>query len=184
MGLYKALDWWSIIEMVDEIMEGQGNKCFRNSEYAGYYDELLTELANAAGDLYCDIMEVQNKISVSGIPYRTRKKPDEDEEIENAAFWFNTVAMTLTETDLSSLLYREDNFGDEEREREKRINALERLAKKDFVWLMREVGNLIFKYLDICGAWQAVKGTIDELDSRQAFIKDKDGLKEPKAAYL
>ena len=73
---------------------------------------------------------------------------------------------------------------DEEREREKRINALERLAKKDFVWLMREVGNLIFKYLDICGAWQAVKGTIDELDSRQAFIKDKDGLKEPKAAYL
>lgn len=150
MGLYKALDWWSIIEMVDEIMEGQGNKCFRNSEYAGYYDELLTELANAAGDLYCDIMEVKNKISVSGIPYRTRKKPDEDEE----------------------------------REREKRINALERLAKKDFVWLMREVGNLIFKYLDICGAWQAVKGTIDELDSRQAFIKDKDGLKEPKAAYL
>lgn len=58
MGLYKALDWWSIIEMVDEIMEGQGNKCFRNSEYAGYYDELLTELANAAGDLYCDIMEL------------------------------------------------------------------------------------------------------------------------------
>lgn len=184
MGLYKALDWWSIIEMVDEIMEGMGNRCFRNSEYAGYYDELLTELANAAGNFYEDIMDLQRKINYSGIPYRTRKNPEEDGEIENAAFWFNAVAMTMTETDLSTLLYREDNFEDEERERKKRINALERLAKKDFVWLMREVGNLIFLYLDLCGAWQAVKGTIDELDSRQAFIKDKDGLKEPKAAYL
>ena len=154
MGLYKPLDWRSITEMVDEIMEGRGNKCFRNSEYAGYYDELLTEMANAAGDLYCDIMEVKDKISYSGIPYRTRKSPEEDDETENAAFWFNTVALTLTETDLSRLLYREDNFEDEEREREKRINALERLAKKDFVFLMREVGNLIFRYLDLCGAWQ------------------------------
>lgn len=24
MGLYKELDWWSITDMVDEIMEGQG----------------------------------------------------------------------------------------------------------------------------------------------------------------
>lgn len=184
MGPYRELDWWSITEMVDEIMEGSGNECFRNSEYVGYYDELLTEMANAAADLYCDIMDVQNKIIYSGIPFRTRKNPEEDEESENAAFWFNTVEMTLTETDLSRLLYREDNFGDEEREREKRINALERLAKKDFVWLMREVGNLIFRYLDLCGAWQTIKGTIDELDSRQAFVKDKDGLQEPKAAYL
>lgn len=184
MGLYKALDWWSIIEMVDEIMEGQGNKCFRNSEYAGYYDELLTELANAAGDLYCDIMEVKNKISVSGIPYRTRKKPDEDEEIENAAFWFNTVAMTLTETDLSSLLYRENNFVDEEREREKRINALESACKERFCVAYAGSRKLDFQIFRHLRRRQAVKGTIDELDSRQAFIKDKDGLKEPKAAYL
>lgn len=86
MGLYKALDWWSIIEMVDEIMEGQGNKCFRNSEYAGYYDELLTELANAAGDLYCDIMEVKNKISVSGIPYRTRKNRMKTKKLKTLLF--------------------------------------------------------------------------------------------------
>lgn len=184
MGLYKPLDWWSIIDMVDEIMEGTGNKCFRNSEYAGYYDELLTEMANAAGDLYCDIERVKDKICYRDIPYRTRKSPEEDDETENAAFWFNTVALTLTETDVSRLFYREDNFEDEEREREKRINALERLAKKDFVFLMREVGNLIFRYSDLCNAWQAIKGTIDELDSRQAFIKDKDGLREPKAAYL
>ena len=151
---------------------------------AGYYDELLTEMANAAGDLYCDIMEVKNKIGYSGIPFRTRKSPEEDDETENAAFWFNTVALVLTETDASTLFYREDNFEEEDREREKRINALERLAKKDFVWLMREVGNLIFRYLDLCGAWEAIKGTIEELDSRQAFIKDKDGLREPKAAYL
>lgn len=184
MGLYKELDWWSITDMVDEIMEGQGNKCFRNSEYVGYYDELLTEMANAAGDLYCDINEVKDKITYSGIPFRTRKSPEEDDETENAAFWFNTVALTLTETDASTLFYRENNFEEEDREREKRINALERLAKKDLVFLMREVGNLIFRYLDLCGAWQAVKGTIDELDSRQAVVMDRNGLREPKAAYL
>ena len=31
MALYKQLDWWSITEMVDEIMEGRGNRCFRNT---------------------------------------------------------------------------------------------------------------------------------------------------------
>lgn len=184
MSLYRPLDWWSITDMVDEIMDGIGNKCFRNSEYAGYYEELLTEMANAAGDLYCDIMEIKSKINYRDIPYKTRKYAEEDDETENAAFWFNAVALTLTETDVSTLFYREDNFEDYDKEKQKRLNMLERLSKKDFVWLMQVVCNLIFHYLDLCGAWQAIKGTIDELDSRQAFIKDKDGLREPKAAYL
>lgn len=50
MGLYRQLDWWSIWDELEEIMEGRANKCFNNSEYAGFYDELLTEMANAAGD--------------------------------------------------------------------------------------------------------------------------------------
>lgn len=184
MGLYKSLDWRSITEMVDEIMEGQGNECFRNSEYVGYYDELLTEMANAAGDLYCDIMEVKDQICYRDIPYKTRKYAEEDVEMENAAWWFNTVALTLTETDVSRLFYREDNFEDYEKEKQKRLKMLERLTKKDFMWIIQTVCNLIFRYLDLCGAWQAIKGTIDELDSRQAFIKNKEGLREPKSAYL
>lgn len=184
MGLYKPLDWWSITDMVDEIMEGQWNKCFHNSEYAGYYDELLTEMANAAGDLYSDILEVKDQIWHRNIPYKTRKYAEADFETENAAWWFNAVALTLTETDVSRLFYREDNFENYEKEKQKRLNMLERLAKKDFMWIIQTVCNLIFRYLDLCGAWQAIKGTIDELDSRQAFIKDKEGLREPKSAYL
>lgn len=184
MGLYRPLDWWSIMDMIDEIMEGQENKCFHNSEYAGYYDELLTEMANLAGDLYCDIMEIKSQIDYRDIPYKTRKYAEEDGEIENAAFWFNAVALTLTETDVSRLFSREDNIEDYEKEKQKRLKMLERLTKKDFMWIVQTVSNLIFKYLDLCGAWQAIKGTIDELDSRQAFIKDKGGMKEPKAAYL
>ena len=61
---------------------------------------------------------------------------------------------------------------------------LERLSKKDILWIVPTVGNMIVRYLELLGAWEAIKGTIDELDSRQAFIKDKDGLREPKAAYL
>lgn len=184
MGSYKELDWWSIMEKIDDIMEGNGNKCFRNSEYAGYYDELLTEMANAAGDMYCDIMEIKNKICYRDIPYKARKVAEEDEETENAAFWFNAVALTLTETDVSTLFFREENFEDYEKEKAKRVNMLERLSKKDFMWIMQTVCNLIIRYLELCGAWDAVTGTIDELDSRQAFVKDKDGLREPKAAYL
>ena len=172
------------MDMIDEIMEGHGNRCFHNSEYAGYYDELLTEMANLAGDLYCDIMEIKSQINYRDIPYKIRKYAEEDGETENAAFWFNAVALTLTETDVSRLFCREDNIEDYEKEKQKRLKMLERLTKKDFMWIVQTVSNLIFKYLDLCGAWQAIKGTIDELDSRQAFIKDKGGMKEPKAAYL
>lgn len=184
MGLYKKLDWWSITDMMDEIMEGSGNKCFCNSEYAGYYDELLTEMANAAGDLWCDVDKVKGDMWEHGIPWKVREFAEEDEETETAAFWFNTVALTLTETDISTLLYRENNFEDEESEKEKRLRMLERLPKKELLWIVPTVCNLIFRYLDLCGAWEAIKGTIDELDSRQAFVKDADGLREPKAAYL
>ncbi len=184
MGLYKPLDWWSITEMIDEIMEGRGNPCFRKSEYVGYYDELLTEMANAAGDLYCDIMEVKDQICYRDIPYKTRKYAEEDMETENAAFWFNAVALTLTETDVSRLFCRENSVEDYEKEKEKRLKMLERLTKKDFMWIIQTVSNLIFRYLDLCGAWQAIKGTIDELDSRQVFIKNKGEMQEPKAAYL
>lgn len=132
MGLYKQLDWWSITDMVDEIMEGIGNKCFCDSEYAGYYDELLTEMANAAGDLWCDIENIKNDIYSHDIPWKTRKFAEEDEETETAAFWFNTVALTLTETDVSALFERENNYADTESEKEKRIRMLERLPKKTF----------------------------------------------------
>ena len=184
MGLYRHLDWWSITDKLDEIMEGTHNRRFRNSEYAAYYDELLTELANAAGYFYEDCQNIKNQICFRDIPYKARKYAEEDMETENAAFWFNTVALTLTETDASQLFCREENYGDNEKERQKRLNMLERLSKTDILWLVPTVGNLIVQYLEICGAWEAVKGTIDELDSRQAFIKDKDGLHEPQAAYL
>lgn len=184
MGLYRQLDWWSIWDELEEIMEGRANKCFNNSEYAGFYDELLTEMANAAGDFWCDMDKITNDIHKREIPWKTRKYAEKDAETENAAWWFNTVALTLTETDISTLFYRENNFEDEESEKEKRLRMLERLSKKDILWIVPTVGNMIVRYLELLGAWEAIKGTIDELDSRQAFIKDKDGLREPKAAYL
>lgn len=184
MGLYKELDWWSLMDELEEIIEGTGNRCFRNSEYAGYYDELLTEMANAAGDFWNEYERVRNEIYRHDIPYKTRKYKTEDDDTENAAFWFNTVALMLTETDASQLFWREENFDDVETEREKRLKMLERLPKKDLLWIVSTVSNLIIRFLELDGAWQAIKGTIDELDSRQAFVKTEDGLKAPQSAYL
>ena len=90
-------------------------------QYAGYYDELLVEMANAAGELWCDIDRIKRDIYNHEIPWKARRFAEEDDETETAAFWFNTVALTLTETDISTLFYRESNFEDEESEKEKRL---------------------------------------------------------------
>lgn len=170
--------------MLEEITEGIYHKCFRDSENAGDYEGLLTELSNAAGDLWCDIEKTGNEIKYSRIPMKARKTVEEDEETENSAFWFNTVALTLAETDVFTLFDRENNFEDYEKEKQKRLRMLERLTKKDFMWLVQTVSSLIIQYLDLCVVWEAIKGTIEELDSRQAYAKGKEGMKEPRAAYL
>lgn len=184
MGLYKELDWWSMMDNLDEIMEGTGNRCFANSEYVGYYDDLLTETANAAGDFWCEVDVVKGEIYRHDIPHKMRKYATEDDDTENAAYWFNTVALTLTETDVDQLFYREENYVDYENEKRKRLMMLERLSKKDLLWIVSKVSNLIIRYLELDGAWQAIKGTIDELDSRQVFLRAENRLKAPRTAYL
>lgn len=52
------------------------------------------------------------------------------------------------------------------------------------MWLMQIGCSVAFRHLEICGAWDTIAGIIDELDMRQAFIKDGNELKEPRAAYL
>lgn len=184
MGLYKELDWWSISDKLDKITEGSWSICFTNSEYAGYYDELLTEMANAASDFWLEFEEIKTQIFNRGIPFKTRKWGTKDDDTENAAFWFNTVALTLSQVDIELLFDREENYGNYEEEKRKRINLLKKLSKEDFMWLVSVVSNLLIRFLELDGAWETIKGTINELDSRQAFVKDKDGLKAPKASYL
>lgn len=184
MGLYKELDWWSMSDKLDQIMEGKGSRCFKNSEYADYYDELLTEMANIASDFWMEFEEIKTQIFNRGIPFKTRKWGTKDDDTENAAFWFNTAALVLSQTDIETLFDLEENYGDYDTEKRKRINLLEKLPKKDFIWLVLETSNIIIRFLELDGAWETIKGTINELDSRQAFVKDKDGLKAPKASYL
>ena len=119
-----------------------------------------------------------------GIPMKARKYATEDEDTESCAWWFNTVALTITDTDEETLFYQEDNFDDPEAEKKKRLRALERLPKKELVWLLAEVHSFIFRYMELYSAWETIKGVINELDSRQAFVKTKDGLQPPQSAYL
>ena len=117
MGLYKELDYWSIIDKLQEIMEGRYNSRFNNSEYAAYYDELLTELANVASDLWNDLESFKCEIYNRDIPFKTRKYIEEDIETENASWWLNTTMLTLSETDTDTLFYREEIFSDVEKEK-------------------------------------------------------------------
>lgn len=184
MALGKKVDWWTLLDGIDEIMEGAYNSAFDNSEYVGYYDELITEMCNAAGDFYEDLDRLKGDIWYHGIPFKVRKAATEDDEVENTAFWFNTVALTITDTDVDNLFFREDNFGDPKAEKEKRLRTLERLPKKELVWLLAEVHSFIFRYMELYSAWETIKGVITELDSRQAFVKTPDGLQPPQSAYL
>lgn len=184
MGLYKKIDIWSIYDKLSEIMEGRYRRCFDNSEYAPYYDELFCEMANIAGDLWNELDRIKGQIFYKDIPMRSRKNAEEDDETENAAFWFNCVVLSLEDADAGALFYREDIFTDIEREKQKRLNALERLPKKDFIWLFTTVAGFVIRFLELEASYDTIKGTIDELDSRQAFVKDNGALVPPKVSFV
>jgi hypothetical protein len=85
------------------------------------------------------------------------------------------------------LLSQEDEIffsGEIEDIRQKRINALERFSKKDAIWLLSAAGSFAMKYLELDSAYDAIKGTIDELDRQQAYIKKNEVAAPPKAAYV
>jgi hypothetical protein len=137
MGLYKELDYWSIIDKLQEIMEGRYNSRFNNSEYAAYYDELLTELANVASDLWNDLESFKCEIYNRDIPFKTRKYIEEDIETENASWWLNTTMLTLSETDTDTLFYREEIFSDVEKEKRSGRTYLKSFPKRILCGLCR-----------------------------------------------
>lgn len=190
MGLYKKYDIWSIYDGLNEIMDYLYNGNEKNSIYWDSYSDQINEMANIAGEMYNELSAIRSRLDFQY--YLPHKKIDFYEEDAAATghtdiSWWNTAACMLSDTDMVSLLEGEGNFNytDEEREKEKRIRALERLTKKQQMALYTEVIGFITRYLELRAAFETILAVVNELDYHQSFAAGKQGeIKIPKAAYV
>lgn len=130
MGLFKKLDYWSVMDRLDKFMEYDYNGNEKGSQYWDYYVEQINEMAIIAADMYNELSEIKQHLWYK-MPEKQIEFCDEDECSQTAIAWFNTAACMLSDTDMKELLENENIYGaDEEAEKQKRINALKRLTKE------------------------------------------------------
>ena len=138
-----------------------------------------------ASDLWNELNRLKEKLGYE-LPYKNVEFYAEDECQQNGIAWFNTAATMLSDTDMTVLLENEEIYcSDEAKEKQKRINAFEKLTKKQQVFLFTEVIGFITRYLELQAAFDAITNTVNELDYHQSFIKSNKGeLQLSEAAYL
>lgn len=185
MGLFKKLDFWSITEGLEKVMEYEYNGNEKDSQYWDYYIDQINEMSILAADMYNEIMQSIVPKMEYQMPYKEIAFYDEDES-RQAIAWWNTAACMLSDIDMAELLEGEASYlSDLEKEKEKRIRALERLTKKQQMLLYTEVIGFIFRYQELMTAFETITAVIRELDYHQSMVSGKDGsVKLPDAAYL
>jgi len=185
MSLFKKMDLWSITDGLDEVM----NYCFegneRDSQFWDYYSDQINEMSIIASDMWNELMELKQKISYE-LPYKEIEFCEEDECNKTGIAWFNSAACMLSDTDMVVLLENENVYdSDIYREKEKRIKALERLTKKQQLYLYTEVIGFITRYLELRNAFETITAVIRELEYHQSFVIKSNGeIEMNKAAYL
>ena len=184
MALFKKLDMWSIMDGIDKIMDYEYNGNEKDSQYWDYYSEQITEMSCIAADMYNEMMGLKQHISYK-MPYKKIEFCDEDECEQTAIAWFNTAACMLSDVDMKVLLENENCYDDDLiKEKEKRINALQRCTKEQQMFLYGEVLGFITRYLELVAAFETIISVINELDYHQSFIINKNGVVAPDSAYL
>jgi hypothetical protein len=185
MAIFKKLDFWSINEGLDEIMDYCFNGNEKDSQYWDYYSEQINEMSILASDLWNELNEMKSKFSYN-LPWKDIDFCDEDACAKAEISWFNTAACMLSDIDMKELLESEDIYkSDELTEKEKRIKALDRLTKKQQMYLYTTVIGFITNYLELRQAFDNIISLINELDYHQSFVISQNGEVElNKAAYL
>lgn len=185
MALFKKLDYWSVTAGLDEIMDYSFKGNERDSQYWDYYSELINEMSCVSADMWNELQGIVSKFSCS-LPWKDNDFYDEDACKKAEISWFNTAACMLSDIDMAALLDSEDNwFVDEESEKEKRIKSLDRLTKKQQMYLYTEVIGFITRYLEVRQAFDNIISLINELDYHQSFVVSSSGeIIAPDAAYL
>lgn len=100
--------------------------------------------------------------------------------------WFNTAVSVLEETDMSVLLENEGAYDleDVEAERVRRSRAIMALTKEEMFFLFTEVFNYIMRFIQLSLAFEAICGSIDELERLNSFREHNGALQLPGSAYL
>lgn len=189
MGLYQKLDWWSIDEGLQNIIDyyDKGNEKY--SQYWDFYSEQLNELGGIAADMWEELhYQIKERLWLRyNLPYKDLKFYQEDEAGDHTAIsWWNTTACMLDDTDMATLLENENPYfmGELETEKQKRIRAFERLTKKQQLVLYTEVIGFVTRYLELLAAFETVRSVIQELEYHSSFLKTGNTLIAPKETYL
>ncbi len=184
MALYMKLDLWSIMDELEKMTDYYMDGNERGSIYWDYYSDQINELGIAAADMENEIEELKSKIWYQMLA-KEIEFCDADSCTMTAICWFNTAACMLSDTDMQALLESENNYEEDFiREKEKRIRALERLTKKQQMFLYTEVVGFITRFLQLKSAFDVITSCIRELEYHQSFVVKKDGISVPDAAYL
>lgn len=186
MGLYKKLDYWSIWDGIEEIIDSYYDAAERNTQYWDYYSDQINELGELAADMWQEMNSLKDKIWWK-LPYKNLEfcRDDGEESTPTGVAWFNTAACLLSDVDMTELLESEGIYrADEEAEKAKRLKVLGRLTKEQQLWLYTEVIGFVTRYLELRAAHETITAVIRELEYHQSFTISKDGVIVPDAAYL
>lgn len=185
MGMFKKYDFWSINEKIDEIIDYYFNGNQKESQYWDHYSELINEMSCIASDMCSELQDIKTEMGFK-LPFKDTNFCDEDECTQSAIAWFNTAACMLSDIDMTAIIDNEEIYGsDETQEKEKRIKALDRLTKKQQMYLYTKVIGFIMRYFELVQAFENVTSLIAELDYHQSFvINDNGDIGTPDAAYL
>ena len=184
MALFRKYDFWSVMEGLDALIDYDYNGNEKDSIYWDFYSEQINELSILAADMYNELESIKSKLWYE-LPTKVIEFCDEDDCTQTCIAWWNTAACMFSDVDMTALLENEDRYGlDEENEKDKRIKALERLTKKQYMTLNTLVIGFITRYLELVSAFDVITACIRELDYHQSAVQDKSGVNLPDAAYL
>lgn len=184
MSVFKKYDYWSILESLDTMTEYDYNGNVNDSIYYDFYQEQITELCVIAADMYNELDGIKSKLWYE-MPEKHIEFCDEDTCTQTAIAWWNTAACMLSDIDMGPLLENENIYAaNEEYEKMKRIRALERLTKKQYITLNTLVIGFITRWLELVSAFDVISSCIRELEYHQSAVQNKSGVNLPDAAYL
>jgi len=184
MGLYKKLDFWSVMGELDRMIDYDYNGNEKDSPYWDYYVAQIQELGILAADLLNDLDSIKSSLWYK-LPDKHIEFCDEDDCTQTAIAWFNTAACLLSDTDMQTLLERENIYqADEFTEKQKRLNAIKRLTKEQQMFLYTEVIGFLTRYLELSAAFGTITAVIAELDYHQSAVTRRETVTIPPMAYV
>lgn len=169
---------------LDALIDYDYNGNEKESIYWEHYSDQIRELCILAADMYTELDTIKSELWYA-MPDKQIAFCEEDDCSQTAIAWWNTAACMFSDVDMGALLEGENIYhADEEQEKQKRLRALERLTKKQYMLLNTRVIGFLTRYLELVSAFDVISSCILELDYHQTAVRNKTDALYPDAAYL